>query len=103
VTNTSARDGDEVVMLFVKPPEGLLSTTRERPWKELKSFARVHVPVGTKVTANLPVRMRDLRRWEGGVDGHWVMDKGYYTLIVAKDAEDAETTMNQTTIRVDGN
>src|SRR5690606_8770758 len=51
VTNTSAVDGDEVVMLFVKPPPKPPGITGERPWKELKSFARVSVAAGTTVTA----------------------------------------------------
>jgi beta-glucosidase len=98
VENTSLVGGDEVVFLFVRPPPKPVGITGERPWKELKSFARVSVPAGQKVTARLPVRVRDLRRWEsdpGGptvTTGRWVIDSGAYTILVGKNAEDVERT-----------
>lgn len=100
ITNTSGVDGDEVAMLFVKPPEKSQSATGERPWKELKSFARVTVPAGATVTAELPLRIRDLRRWEGEEDGKWVLDSGDYTLMVGKNADDAEASTLQATLRI---
>ena len=102
VTNTSAVDGDEVVMLFVKPPPAPAGTTGQRPWKELKSFARVSVPAGQTVTAQLPLRINDLRRWEGDANGRWVIDGGAYTILVGKNAEDAETTTLVGTVTVPG-
>lgn len=90
VTNTSDRDGDEVVFLFIKPPPKPEGVTGERPWKELKSFKRVSVPAGATVQAKLPVRVRDLRRWEGDKTGRWVTDSGEYTMLIGKDADDAE-------------
>jgi hypothetical protein len=44
------------------------------------------------VTAKLPVRVQDLRRWEGDANGKWVVDSGVYTIMVGKDAADAETS-----------
>ncbi len=102
IENTSLVDGDEVAMLFVKPPPKPETSTGERPWKELKSFARVSVPAGQTVTAELPLRMRDLRRWEGGEDGSWVVDSGDYTILVGKDADDAETSGLMGTVTVGG-
>jgi beta-glucosidase len=102
ITNTSGSDGEEVAMLFVKPPSKPSGVKGERPWKELKSFARVLVHGGKTVTAELPLRMRDLRRWEGGEDGHWVVDSGEYTILVGKNAEDAENASTVGTITVDG-
>jgi beta-glucosidase len=90
VTNTTDVPGDEVVFLFVKPPAKPEGITGERPWKELKSFARVHVPAMGSATASLPVRVHDLRRWEGLKDGKWVIDSGEYTIAVGKDAEAVE-------------
>jgi beta-glucosidase len=89
-------------MLFVKPPAKPASITGDRAWKELKSFARVHVPAGQTVTAQLPLRIRDLRHWEGDETGHWVIDSGNYTLLVAKNADDAESTITQATLPVTG-
>lgn len=87
-------------MLFVKPPPRAAGRTGERPWKELKSFARVSVPAMQTVKADLPLRIRDLRRWEGGEDGSWVIDSGEYTIVVAKDAEAAETADTVGIVRV---
>jgi len=101
ITNTSDVDGDEVAFLFVKPPPKPSGTSGERPWKELKSFVRVSVPARASVTASLPVRVRDLRRWEGGESGRWVVDSGEYTILVGKDAEDAETTSTRGAFSVD--
>ncbi|HYQ04123.1 MAG TPA: glycoside hydrolase family 3 C-terminal domain-containing protein [Polyangiaceae bacterium] len=92
IKNTSAVDGDETAMLFVKPPAKPANITGDRPVKELKSFSRVSVKAGQTVTAHLPVRVRDLRRWEGAEGGKWVIDSGTYTLLVGKNADDAETS-----------
>ncbi len=102
ITNSGTVDGDEVAMLFVKPPPKPEGFTGHRPWKELKSFARVSVPAGQTVTAELPLRIRDLRRWEGGVDGRWVVDSGEYQVLVGKNAADAETGAIAGTVMVNG-
>lgn len=101
VTNTSSVDGDEVLMLFVKPPPAPAGAG-ERPWKELRSFARVSVPAGQAVTAVLPLRIRDLRRWAGDEDGGWVTDSGDYTVLVGKSAADAEAAALAGTVTVSG-
>jgi beta-glucosidase len=102
IENTSAINGDEVAMLFVKPPPRAEGRTGQRPWKELKSFARVSVAAGQKVTATLPLRIRDLRRWEGGQNGAWVIDSGDYQIAVGKNAEDAENPEHTVTLKVNG-
>jgi beta-glucosidase len=102
IENTSTFSGDEIAMLFVKPPRKPASITGDRPQKELKSFARVSVKAGGKVTAQLPVRIQDLRRWEGGSDGKWVIDSGAYTVLVGKNADDAETSTTKGTFTVQG-
>jgi beta-glucosidase len=102
VENTGAVDGDEAVLLFVKPPPKPAGITGERPWKELKSFARVSVPAGGKATAELPLRIRDLRRWEGDATGRWVIDSGEYTILVGKNAAHAETSTTMGTLMVNG-
>ncbi|MET0792302.1 MAG: glycoside hydrolase family 3 C-terminal domain-containing protein, partial [Polyangiaceae bacterium] len=103
IKNTSTVDGDEVAMLFVKPPPKPAGITGQRPVKELKSFARVSVPAGQTVKAQLPVRIRDLRRWEGDAKGHWIIDSGAYTILVGKNADDAETsTATQAPLMVAG-
>ena len=114
IKNTAAVDGDEIAMLFIKPPPKPAGEFGSRPVKELKSFARVSVKAGATVTASLPVRIRDLRRWAPDTDpdaaatamdttGKWVIDSGAYTLLVGKDADDAEASGLQGTLTVNGN
>jgi beta-glucosidase len=64
--------------------------------KELKSFAKVALTAGQKQTVHLPLRIRDLRRWEGDTGGRWTIDSGTYTIEVGKDADDADNAMNPT-------
>ena len=92
IENDSQADGDEVALLFVKPPPRLPGLQGERPHKQLLSFTKVFVPAGKTATVHLPVRIQDLRRWEGGTDGRWVIDPGQYTVVVAPNAEAAETS-----------
>jgi beta-glucosidase len=102
IKNTSSVDGDEIAMLFVKPPPKPAGITGDRPIKELKSFARVSVKAGQTVTAQLPLRIRDLRRWEGDKSGKWLIDSGSYTILVGKNADDAEASTNSGTLQVQG-
>ena len=105
IENTGTRDGDEVAMLFIKPPAKPADIKGDRPVKELKSFARVSIKAGQKAMGvHLPVRVRDLRRWEGNEGGKWVTDSGAYTILVGKNADDAEastTTTGTLTIKGD--
>ena len=60
VTNAGRRAGKEVVQLYVRS----LDPRVDRPVKELKGFAKVSVAPGETVTAEIPVRMRDLARFD---------------------------------------
>jgi len=94
ITNTGSVDGEEVPMLFVAGPPRPAEMTGERNVKELKSFAKVVVPARATVTATLPVRVQDLRHWEGGADGRWVIDPGDYTLLVGPNASPDALTLS---------
>lgn len=94
ITNTTDRAGEEVALLFVKGPPA--TGTGARAVKELKSFAKINVPAMGTATANLPLRIQDLRHWEGGADGAWVIDKGEYTVLVGKSGADADLTATGT-------
>lgn len=93
IENTGQVAGEEVAMLFVKGPP--YSGSGWRPIKELKSFAKVALTPGQKETVRLPLRIRDLRRWEGGPDGSWVVDNGEYTLQVAGSSKEADLILNE--------
>jgi beta-glucosidase len=56
VRNTGAREGDEVVQLYVRDDVGSVT----RPVRELKAFARVHVKKGETIAVPLVVAINDL-------------------------------------------
>ena len=59
VSNTGARDGDEVVQLYVKH----LGSKVERPGKELRGFQRVHLARGETKTVEIPLKAQTLAYW----------------------------------------
>jgi len=59
VTNTGAREGDEVVQLYVKH----LGSKVERPMKELRGFQRVHLARGETKTVAIPLKAQTLAYW----------------------------------------
>ena len=77
-------DSKGIRVLFIKGPA--TTATGQRAVKELKSFAKVTVPAMGMTTAHLPLRIQDLRHWEGGANGSWIIDKGMYTVLVGKSA-----------------
>ena len=75
VTNSGSVAGDEVVMLFVSYP----STTKKRPVKELKGFARVSLDPGAKKTVTIPVRVADLKFYDTNA---WAVESGPVKVMV---------------------
>ena len=60
VTNTGARDGDEVVQFYVRH----LGSKVERPARELKGFGRVNIPHGQTRTVSVPLKAGSLAYWD---------------------------------------
>jgi len=60
VTNTGARDGDEVVELYVRH----LRSKVDRPAHELKGFQRVHLARGQTQTVTVPLKAESLAYWD---------------------------------------
>ncbi len=69
VTNTGARDGDEVVQLYVKH----LGSKVERPLKELKGFERIFLGKGQSATVGFTVKASDLAYWDEAGKG-WAVE-----------------------------
>ena len=81
VTNTGARDGAEVVQLYVYNGDCQVF----RPQKELRAFAKVFVAAGQSERVTLRFPKRDLSYWH--VQKHdWVLPEGQYVAAIAKDA-----------------
>jgi len=105
VTNTGARDGHEVVQVYVSlppdatPPPG---AGHGRPPRALAGFARVWVPAGTTVTVGVELDTRALSIWDptagggaaGGGTGGWVTPVGRHTLAVGASSRDLRGTVD---------
>ena len=93
VTNTSARDGAEVVQLYVSAPGGVFG-----PARELKGFAKVEVAAGASVSVTIPFDRYTFRHWETS-RGAWEREAGTWTIHVGRNATD---TPLSATLEVDG-
>jgi beta-glucosidase len=88
VENTGARQGSEVVQLYVRPRAPKV----ERPDKELRAFAKVKLAAGESTEVTLIVGLRDLAYWD--VEGRaFRADAGEYELVVAANARDERFAM----------
>jgi beta-glucosidase len=82
VVNNGARQGTEVVQVYVRAPESLV----RRPDRELVAFAKVTVDAGGSETVRLPLDAAAFRYWD--VDAHaWRADPGRYELLVGKSSQ----------------
>jgi len=77
VTNMGTVKGDEIVLLFASFP--MVS-------KQLKGFARVTVDAGKTVTATIPLRISDLKYW----DGSWKYPSGAVKIMVGSSSADED-------------
>ncbi len=93
VTNTGMRAGREVVQVYTALPDSQV----QRPVRELKTFASVHLEPGQTRTVELVVRRDDLAYWDIRING-WVVEGGAYTVDVAASSRDIRAT---TTVAVE--
>ena len=91
VTNTSARDGREVVQVYVHDLESRLA----RPPQELKGFAKVDVPAGTTVPVTVRLSRDAFRYFDGG-NGGWVVEPGEFQIRVGRSSRDIRGTVSIT-------
>jgi beta-glucosidase len=87
LANTGDRDGHEVVQVYVAPPPGPF----ERAPRELRGFARVHVPAGQRVTATITLDRRAFAVWDPDA-ATWVVPPGTYTLVAAASSRDLRSS-----------
>lgn len=79
VTNMGTVDGEEVVMLFVQYPTAKRHTGLGANYKELKGFARIKVAAGKTATATIPLRVYDLKYFDGTA---WQWETGSMKVLV---------------------
>ncbi|WP_426592650.1 glycoside hydrolase family 3 N-terminal domain-containing protein [Cellulomonas sp. McL0617] len=92
VTNTSDRDADEVVQLYIHQRYG----TSSRPVRELKGFQRLAVPRGETRTVTFPVGPDELRYWSAATRG-WIQDATTLDLWVGGSSTTELTTVLEVT------
>ena len=83
VMNTGAREGTEVVQLYVEPPVANVP----RPIRELRGFARVVLKPGERREVKIPFSDRDLAYWNPTSEG-WIVTPGLYTAAAGSSSED---------------
>jgi beta-glucosidase len=83
VTNTSQRDGDEVVQLYTHQVHAGVPV----PIKQLRAFQRVHLKAGEKQTVKLTLAVKDLGIWD--IPKHaFVVDAGVFDLLIGASSDD---------------
>lgn len=81
VRNESARDGDEVVQVYLHQRSG----SAARPVRELKGFERVTIPAGQERRLSFSVGPRERRYWNAGVRD-FVLDPSVFDVWVGTDS-----------------
>ncbi|WP_341956463.1 glycoside hydrolase family 3 C-terminal domain-containing protein [Microbacterium sp. LWH13-1.2] len=94
VTNTGARDGREIVQVYVAP----VASSVQRAPRELKAFASVALAAGETRAVELVVRREDLAYWDVRVD-RFIVESGEYRVEVAASSRDIRSS---STVSVDG-
>ena len=89
VTNTGARDGAEIVQVYIAKPGAEIF----RPAQELKAFARVPLAAGESRTVMLPLDDKAFRYWNTRTDG-WEIEGGRYEVRVGASSADIRLTAN---------
>ena len=87
VTNTGARDGAEIVQVYIAKPGAEIF----RPVQELKAFARVPLAAGESRTVTLPLDDKAFRYWNTSTDG-WEIEGGRYEVRVGASSADIRLT-----------
>ncbi|AXK35774.1 beta-glucosidase [Streptomyces armeniacus] len=94
VTNTGARDGDEVVQLYTRRR----ASRDEQPLRQLRAFTRVRVAAGRSETVRLRLRAADLTHWDV-TRGREVLEDGVHEVLVGASSQDIR---GRATLRVHG-
>ncbi len=84
VTNTGARDGAEVVQLYIRD----LVSTATRPIKELRGFERVHLRSGETKTVALDITPESLAFYD--VRMNYVVEPGDFAIMVGNSSRDCD-------------
>jgi beta-glucosidase len=87
VTNTGLRAGKEVVQLYVRDEQARL----QRPEKELKAFAKVHLERGESKTVTLSIGREALAYFDDRAH-QWVAETGTFDALVGASSQHIRAT-----------
>jgi beta-glucosidase len=94
VTNTGAREGTEVVQMYIR--DRVSSVTR--PIKELKGFKKLSLLPGEKLVVDLEITPESLAFYD--IDMRYVVEPGEFTIMVGTSSRDCD--LHAVTLRVEG-
>ncbi len=90
VKNTGAREGKEVVELYISAPD---NKAANKPAKELKAFAKTkQLKPGESETLTLSITAADLASFDE-VASAWVVAEGEYQFLVGASSQDIKATL----------
>ena len=72
LSNNGDYDGEEVVQVYASYPD---SKDNIRPKKHLRGFKRVFAPKGETVNVSIPIKVKDLAKWDEKNHG-WTLEPG---------------------------
>lgn len=84
VSNTGARDGEEIVQVYV----GMDNSAVERQKKLLKGFEKVAIPAGGTKMVEIAIPLDELRYYDAQAK-QWRLEPGVYRVMVGPSADDA--------------
>jgi len=87
VTNTGSRAGSEVVQVYVADPVASV----QRPERELRAFAKVHLEPGASHEVSFTLSGRDLAFWHP-ILHRWVVEGGVFEILVGASSRDLRTS-----------
>ncbi|KAL2828580.1 glycoside hydrolase superfamily [Aspergillus pseudoustus] len=90
VQNTGSRDGAEVVQLYVLD----LTSSVQRPVKELKGYRKVHLPAGSSVDVAFTLDKYALSFWSQEQE-KWLAEKGTFEICIATSADPNDEVLRQ--------
>ena len=87
--NTGSREGAEVVQLYVHDDKASV----ERPYKELKGFAKVSLKPGESKDVEISIDRRALSFWDETTNG-WKVEPGKFTILVGNASDNLTLKTN---------
>ena len=95
VTNTGARDGQDVVQVYVHP----LSPGIRRPPRELKGFTKIAVKAGSTEIAKVAIPLKYALSYWDEIRESWIIEAGDYAIEVTDGTGQSESLISTISIQ----